>query len=142
MHYGCMDAIARELRWRRRSYARAARRHRLLRGLPFYSSMVGPPFGRHLERHENWYWRVRLPLWVALGAVGWLVLGWVGVVPGLTAAILFEFVVSYRLVRGIELEPGPGGPAGVREPRRPGKVGRQPARVVHAAPGDDDAHDG
>jgi len=88
---------------------------------------------------------VRLPLRVVLAAVGWLVLGWAGVVPGLAAAILAELVFSYRWPRrGRPVSaprPGPGGPggsAGVREPRRPrpaGGAGAAQLPVDPAPPG-------
>ena len=70
-------------------------------------------------------WRVRLVLWAALAAAGGLVLGWVGIAPGLTAAIAAELAFSYRWSASAWLRsrrhegPDPGDPAGVREPRRP-----------------------
>lgn len=125
-----MGASGRAIRWRRRRYALLARR-RLLR-LP---TLIGLPGGRLLERQVYLYWRVRLPLWAVLPAAGWLALGWVGIVPGVAAAVLAELVHSYRLVSyrrpgrswpvaSPTAGPGdPGGSAGVREPRRPRPAG-------------------
>jgi hypothetical protein len=124
-----MDASVRALRRRRRRYALSAHRRRVLPGLAF-PRVTGLPGGRRLERQVYLFWRVRLPLWVVLAAAGWLVLGWAGVVPGLAAAILAELAFSFRWpCRGRPVSaprPGPGGPggsAGVREPRRPRPAG-------------------
>jgi hypothetical protein len=139
-----MDVSVRALRWRwrRRRYALLARR-RLLRGLP---ALIGLPGGRLLERQVYVYWRVRLVLWAVLPAAGWLAVGWVGIVPGVAAAILAELVHSYRLVgyrrpgRGrpaASPAPGPGDPggsAGVREPRRPRPAGGAGAAELPAGP--------
>ena len=78
-----------------------------------------------LRRDNRLAWRVRLVLWAALAAAGGLVLGWVGIAPGLTAAIAAELAFSYRWSASAWLRtrrhggPDPGDPAGVREPRRP-----------------------
>ena len=139
-----MDASVQALRRRRRRYALSARRRRVLRGLLPFPGVIGLPGGRRLERQVYLSWRVRLPLWVVLAAAGWLVLGWIGVVPGLAAAILAELVFSYRWPRRgwpVSAGPGPGGPggsAGVREPRRPrptGDVGAAQLPVNPAPPG-------
>jgi hypothetical protein len=117
-----MDASVRVLRRRRRRYALLARRHRVLRWLQLPAA-VSLPGGRRVERHAYLFWRVRLPLWAGLATAGWLALGVMGVMPGLAAAVLTELVFSYRPVRGTRpvatSGPGPGGTAGVREPRRP-----------------------
>lgn len=138
-----MDASVRALRWRRRRYALSAQRRRVLRVVRFLRviRLLG---GRRLERHAYLFWRVRLPLWVVLAAAGWLVLGGPGVVLGLAVAILAELVFSYRPPRGARPVPtsgpgrGPGGSAGVREPRRPrptGGVGAAPLPVDPPSPG-------
>jgi hypothetical protein len=121
-----METSVRALRRRRRRYALAAHRHHALHGLAFPAEIRLPGGGR-LRRQGYMFWRVRLPLWVVLAAAGWLVLGWIGVLPGLAAAILAEVAVNYRRpgsVPGPRPRPaGPGGPAGVREPRQPGPTG-------------------
>lgn len=114
----------RALRWRRRRFGMLARRHRVLRWLrlPHVVSMPG----RQVERHAYLFWRVRLPLWAVLATTGWLVLGVIGIVPGLAAAFLAELAFSYRRPRGAgpTATAGPGlDAAGVREPRRPGPSG-------------------
>jgi hypothetical protein len=99
--------------------------------------VIGLPGGRRLERGVYLFWRVRVPLWVVLAAVGWLVLGWAGVVPGLAAAVLAELVFSYRWPRrGRPVSAGPrrGGSAGVREPRRPRPAGGAGAAQLPASP--------
>jgi hypothetical protein len=116
-----MDVSVRALRWRRRRYSLLAYRRRLLRVLQV--SRVTLPGGVRAERREYWFWRVRLGLWIVLAVPGWLVLGWQGVIAGAAAGGLAELVVSYRWTRGIACEPGPGGLAGVREPRLPPPAG-------------------
>jgi hypothetical protein len=136
-----MDASVRALRRRRKRYAVSARRRRMLRALrPRFPMAISLPGGRLVERHVYLFWRVRLPLWVVLAAVGWLVLGLSGLMPGLggvaagvvlglAVAILAEFVFSYRPPFGSRPVPtsgpgrGPGDSAGVREPRRPSPTG-------------------
>ena len=95
--------------------------------------MIPLPGGRRLggrvslflRRDNRLAWRVRLVLWAALAAAGGLVLGWVGIAPGLTAAIAAELAFSYRWSASAWLRsrrhegPDPGDPAGVGEPRRP-----------------------
>jgi len=114
------------LRRRRRLYALAARRRALLQGPPFPTAFVLPG-GRRLERQSYLFWRIRLPLWAALGGAGWLLAGVFGVVLGWFAAVLVEVAVSYRRPSGPPAvavprppaSPGGGGLSGVREPRRP-----------------------
>jgi hypothetical protein len=67
---------------------------------------------------------------------GWLALGWVGIVPGVAAAVFAELVHSYRLVGyrrpgrswpAASPTAGPGGPGGsasVREPAASGPRAR------------------
>lgn len=87
-------------------------------------------------RRRYLFWRLRLLLLAGLAAAGWFVLGLggvalgiVGVVLGLAAAIAAELVFSYRPPYRVGPLPapgpsrGPGGPAGVREPRRPSPAG-------------------
>lgn len=84
-------------------------------------------------------WRVRLALWVVLGAAGWLALGWIGIPLGLAAAIVVELARTYRWSgwTGPRTRrrrwPYPGDPAGVREPRRPRPSGDAGAEEL---PGD------
>ena len=127
-----MEASVRTLRWRRRRYALSARVWRVRYGRQFRWA-IPLPGGRRLggrvslflRRDNRLAWRVRLVLWTALAAAGGLVLGWVGIAPGLTAAIAAELAFSYRWSAGAWLRsrrhegPDPGDPAGVREPRRP-----------------------
>jgi len=97
-----------------------------MRGLPL-PRVITVPFVGRLERHAYLFWRVRLPLWVVLGAAGWLLFGWAGLVPGFAAALATELVFSYRRPGrrpgAVAYRHGPGGPgggaSGVREPRRP-----------------------
>ncbi len=127
-----MEASVRALRWRRRRYALSARVWRVRYGRQFRWAIALP--GRAAAgrlgvpvpaRDARLAWRVRLVLWAALAAAGGLVLGWVGIAPGLTAAIAAELAFSYRWSASAWLRsrrhggPDPGDPAGVREPRRP-----------------------
>jgi len=99
------------LRRRRRQYALAARRHALLQGPPFPTAFPLPGRQR-LERKSYLFWRVRLPLWAALGCVGWMAVGAVGAVGavlGFFTAVLVEIAVSYGR---------PCGPAAVAVPTR------------------------
>jgi len=82
------------LRRRRRQYALAAQRSALLQGLPFPTAFVSG--GRRLERQLYLFWRIRLPLWAALGGAGWLLAGVFGAALGWSAAVLVEVVSSYR----------------------------------------------
>jgi hypothetical protein len=76
------------------------------------------------ERHAYLFWRIRVPLWLVLGLVGWLLADVVGTVLGAAGAVLIEIVFSYRRPDGLA-GPTPGNrpsgpePSGVREPRRP-----------------------
>jgi hypothetical protein len=117
-----MDTV-KALRWRRRRYAVAAYRARLGRLSPFSRAVLTFPGGWCLERKEHWFWRVRLALWILLAAAGWLGLGWPGIVAGIASGLVVELVASYRWKRGTEIEPGPNGTAGVREPRHPSPAG-------------------
>jgi len=54
------------------------------------------PGGRRLERQSYLFWRIRLPLWAALGGAGWLLAGVFGAALGWFAAVLVEVAVSYR----------------------------------------------
>jgi hypothetical protein len=84
-------------------------------------------------------WRLRLALWVVLGAAGWLGLSWAGIAPGLAAAIAVELALTFRWSgwTGPRIRrrrwPDPGDPAGVREPRRPRPSGGAGAEEL---PGD------
>jgi hypothetical protein len=141
-----MGATMWRLRWRRRGYALYTRRGRVLRWLRL-PDLIGLPGGRLLERYVYLFWRIRLPLWLALPAAGWLVLGWPGIVPGVAAALVAQMARSYRLVsyrrpgHGRPVFPsatGPGDPAGAREPRRPrpaGDAGAAELPVDQAPPG-------
>lgn len=120
-----MHELNRNLRRRRRRYARTARRQRLLGGLSL-PHVIQLPGGRRFERQVYLFWRIRLPLWALFGLAGWLFLGWLGAVIGLVAAILVEVLFSFRRPHGLRpmrSSPPPpargGGSAGVREPRRP-----------------------
>jgi hypothetical protein len=53
------------------------------------------PWGRY-ERHAHLFWRIRIPLFVGLAALGWLVWRSPGAVIGLVAAALVEAGFSYR----------------------------------------------
>ena len=82
------------------------------------------PGGQTWERHAYVFWRVRVPLWLVLGSVGWLLAGVVGSVLGAGGAVLIEIVFSYRRPDGLagptpRNPPSGPGPSGVREPRRP-----------------------
>jgi len=117
------------LRLRRSRYAFYARRNVVLRSLslPARISLLG---GICWERRAYVFWRVRLPLWIVLGAAGWLLASGAGVVLGLVAAVVMELLFSYRPPGGLPRPtvvggpPGPGqGPTGVREPRWPRPTG-------------------
>jgi hypothetical protein len=116
------------LRWRRRRYALYARRRSVLRWQQFPTTLALPG-GFRYERYAYLFWRIRLPLWLAPAAGGWLLLGWPGIAVGLSAGILTEMVLSYRAPHGAKplAAPwqcsGPGESAGVREPRRPHPTG-------------------
>lgn len=126
-----MDTSVGGLRRRRRRYALLACRQRVLRGLPLPRVIVLAG-GRRLARRAHVFWRIRLPLWAVSCSLGWLIMGWIGVLRGLVAALLVEVVFSYRRplggrpVAASHPPSGPedgGGPAGVREPRRPRPTG-------------------
>ncbi|MGH3399548.1 MAG: hypothetical protein ACRDPO_33165 [Streptosporangiaceae bacterium] len=121
-----MDSV-RALRRRRRHYALVAYRQRL----PFSGVRVTLPGGWRPYRQERWFWRIRLGLWIILAVPGWFVFGWPGVIGGVAAGVLVELVASYRWSRGVEFEPGPDGPAGVREPRKPPPTGGAEAVELH-----------
>jgi hypothetical protein len=61
-----------------------------------FPTVITLPGGRRRERYAYLYWRVRIPLWVVPAAVGWLVLGWLGIAAGVAAGILAELIFSYR----------------------------------------------
>lgn len=117
------------LRLRRSRYAFSARRNAVLRSPPL-PARISLPGGICWERRAYVFWRVRLPLWIVLGAAGWLLASGVGVVLGLVAAVVMELLFSYRRPGGLPRPtafggprgPGPG-PVGVREPRRPRPTG-------------------
>jgi len=111
------------LRLRRSRYAFYARRNVVLRSLPL-PARISLPGGICWERRAYVFWPVRLPLWIVLGATGWLLASGAGVVLGLVAAVVMELLFSYRPPGGLPRPtvvggpPGPGpGPTGVREPR-------------------------
>ena len=133
-----MEASVRTLRWRRRRYALSARVWRVRYGRQFRWA-IPLPGGRRLggrvslflRRDNRLAWRVRLVLWAALAAAGGLVLGWVGIAPGLTAAIAAELAFSYRWSASAWLRSRRHG--GRTPETRPGCVSRA-GRARRAAP--------
>ena len=83
----------------RRRYARPAWPHRVGRGLTL-PPVISLPGGLRLERHEYLYWRIRLCLLALTGTAGALIAGRPGVLPGVSAGVLVEVLVSYRLPHG------------------------------------------
>jgi hypothetical protein len=110
--------------------------------------MISLPRGRTLMRRRYLFWRVRLLLLAVLAAAGWLVLGLggaelgiAGAVLGLAIAIVAELVFSYRPPYHVRPLPGSapmwgqGGPARVRELRRPSPAGGAGAMQLAVDPG-------
>lgn len=82
------ELFARNTRtWTRRS--RALRWFRLPHALRL-------PGGRRVERQAQLFWRIRVPLWVALAGFGAVLLGWGGLLLGFATALLVEAAFSYR----------------------------------------------
>ncbi|MHB8448863.1 MAG: hypothetical protein ACYDAQ_00085 [Mycobacteriales bacterium] len=71
------------------SRSRLFRRLRLPRALTL-------PGGRRVERQAHLFWRIRVPLWVALAGSGAVLLGWGGLMLGFATALLVEAAFSYR----------------------------------------------
>ena len=53
-------------------------------------------WGGRVERHAHLFWRIRIPLWVALAGSGAVLLGWGGLLLGSATALLVETAFSYR----------------------------------------------
>lgn len=127
------------LRSRRSRYTFTAHRHAVLRfAFPEAITLWG---GRTWERDAHLFWRIRIPIWVALGVGGWLLAGGPGTVLGAAVALLTETLLSYRHPDGLtgptaSRPPGPGtGPSGVREPRRTGPTsGAGSAQITESSP--------
>lgn len=101
----------------------------MLRWLGFPMTITLPG-GRRYERYAYTFWRIRIPLWLVPAAAAWWALSWPGIAAGLSAGILAEAGLSYRKEGSVSASrPSPpqkgasGGPAGVREPRRPHPAG-------------------
>lgn len=68
--------------------------------------VINLPWGRY-ERGAHLFWRIRIPLWLALGAAGWALLGPAGLAGGLVAAYVGEAMISYRKPPGTHQRPVP-----------------------------------
>jgi hypothetical protein len=62
-------------------------------------TVIELPWGRY-ERMAYLFWRIRIPLWLVLGAGGWALFRDVGVVLGAVAAYVAEGLLSYRQPSG------------------------------------------
>jgi hypothetical protein len=90
---------------RRARYTHSSSRglRRLRRGL-YPWTVLELPWG-HYERYAHLFWRIRIPIWIVMCALGWALLGIAGLAPGALAAYLLEGLLSYRKPTGTRPSP-------------------------------------